>query len=77
MVFVFSGGDFKELSFIVPVAGSNNTFAVGTGAVIGLYVWDGSSNVPITTDKTIPLGDQGDYIYIGKTDLKGRLWAGK
>lgn len=72
----------RQVSFVVPVAGSDVRFAVGLGHSLVTVSWDTTSNQtkngPVRVESEIPFGvDYPGVLIVAKTDGHGRMFIGK
>nr|XP_024214286.1 uncharacterized protein LOC106689058 isoform X2 [Halyomorpha halys] len=70
--------DVTPVSFIIPVAGSNGKFIIGSHHKIYLIDWDGCSDKIDSMEVLCELTDQPEINVVNdaKCDTTGRLWFG-
>ncbi|GJQ86433.1 hypothetical protein Trydic_g10340 [Trypoxylus dichotomus] len=68
----------KRVSFIIPIEGQQNKFAIGYGNELALLTWDGVSSKIDGLETLAALQDTDKYHVFndGKADPSGRIWAG-
>ncbi|KAK7866859.1 hypothetical protein R5R35_006027 [Gryllus longicercus] len=66
----------EAITFVVPVEGKEDKFAIGQGNDIVLVTWDGHSQKP-PREVLITVGQgRKNKVTVGKVDPSGRLWIG-
>ncbi|XP_046742283.1 regucalcin-like [Diprion similis] len=66
-----------SVSFVIPVEGIKDKFAIGYGNKLALLTWNGISTYPTNVEILINLNDATDTVFNdGKVDSRGRLWTG-
>ncbi|KAI4465925.1 regucalcin [Holotrichia oblita] len=69
----------KNVSFIIPVEGQDNTFVIGYGNEVAKLVWDGVSDKIDSLETIAELKNTSERSHRfndGKADPNGQLWAG-
>jgi sugar lactone lactonase YvrE len=73
--------DGPQVSFVIPLEGTEDKFVIAVGRNIAILTWDGESSTP-TDVKYVSSVDnekevQSNNLNDGKADPTGRLWTGK
>lgn len=70
--------DYCDVTLVIPIENTTDSFVVGLGPSIAIVEWDGLSN-KTSKPKYVKLIDPspGNRLNDGKADSTGRLWVGK
>lgn len=68
------------MSFVIPVEGAKNKFAIGLGRTLAVVTWDGVSKMVSNVEKLGDVDNEpdtlGNRLNDAKADPSGRLWLG-
>ena len=74
---IFTG---DEVSFVIPLEGTTDKFAITVGRNVAILTWDGESSTPADVKYVCSVDNekevQNNRLNDGKADPTGRLWSG-